>query len=397
MRRLEINILIFDFECTTSNKGNPFDQTNKAVCIGVKWLMNDSSWPPTIIYDSFSNVQEMVNRADMLVAFNAKFDLHWLRKVGISFEGKRIWDCQLGEFLLNDQKTPYPSLDQAAEKYGLDKKLDVVKLEYWDKNIDTDEVPREILSSYCKQDLILTEQVFLKQREQFEGSSKYALFKLQCLDLVVLEEMEYNGIQFESGRARDRAKEIETEMDSIYQQIKGLVEDVPFNLNSGDHLSAILYGGIISIDDRIPIGVYKSGGKVGQTRYKIVTKDYELPRLVEPLEGTEIVKPVGSPTVWKTNEDVLRTLKLSKTAKTLVNLIQKYTKIEKLRGTYLLGWSELIDKMNWPQDYERGVGMIHGNLNQCVAATGRLSSTKPNLQNPDPETKTYCTSRYLND
>ena len=44
--------------------------------------------------------------------------------------------------------------------------------------------------------------------------------------------------------------------------------------------------------------------------------------------------------------------------------------------------------MNWKKD------MIYGNLNQCVAVTGRLSSTKPNLQNVDPATKKYIETRY---
>lgn len=160
------------------------------------------------------------------------------------------------------------------------------------------------------------------------------------------------------------------------------------NLNSGDHLSCILYGGTIFIDTRVPIGVYKSGAKVGQTRYKIVVQDYQMPRLVEPLKGTEVKKPEGSQPIWQTNEDVLKTVKLNSKSRTIVELIKEYTKLEKLRGTYLEGWSDLIDKMHWPKN------MIHGNLNQCVAVTGRLSSSKPNLQNADPITQKYCLSRY---
>ena len=44
--------------------------------------------------------------------------------------------------------------------------------------------------------------------------------------------------------------------------------------------------------------------------------------------------------------------------------------------------------MDWP-DYT-----LFSNLNQCVASTGRLSSTKPNQQNFPPEAKTFCVSRY---
>ena len=62
--------------------------------------------------------------------------------------------------------------------------------------------------------------------------------------------------------------------------------------------------------------------------------------------------------------------------------------LEKRKTTYYHGLVKLIDEMNWTK------GIIHGQLNQCVAKTGRLSSSKPNLQNFDGEIKTPFTTRY---
>ena len=324
----------------------------------------------------------------MVCGFNIKFDLHWLRKVGVDISKLQIWDCQLAEFILNDQATPYPSLNDSAIKYGFAPKLDIVKLEYWDKGIDTDKIPRDILSDYLTQDLILTEQVYMKQLERFQTTDKgkFALFKLHCQDLLVLEEMEWNGIKFNTEKALTKANEIEVELAEISKLLSVQVGGIPFNCNSNDHISCLLYGGTITDDVRVPVGVYKTGIKTGQVRYKIVPKVYTLPRLVEPIAGTEVKK--GG--YWEVNETVLRKLKLSKEAKTVVKLLERYATLDKLRGTYLTGWSKLIDTMNWEKD------TLHGNLNQCVAITGRLSSTKPNLQNPDPTTKIYCESRYDN-
>lgn len=398
-----MNILTLDVETSISNKGNPFDTSNQLVCVGVKWLIDDNPWQPTIFYDDYSSLQEIINRADLLVGFNIKFDLHWLRRAGISFSGKRVWDCQIGEFLLESQLNPYPSLNQACEKYGLPTKLDVVKTEYWEKGIDTPDIPHEILSEYLTQDLLLTEQVYLKQAEQFEGESKYKypLFKLQNLDLLVLEEYEYNGIVFDATAARAKAVELEADKKRIEEELVALVGDAPYNLSSNDHVSAILYGGVIAVDTHIPVGVFKTGLKVGQPRYKIITKEYELPRLTEPLKGTETKferTPIeggayyehkDKPTHWKVNQDVMRSLKLNKRAKAVVDLLDKHSELEKLCGTYLNGWSDLILKMHWPSD------MIHGNLNQTTVVTGRLSSTKPNLQNADGRTKQFMISRYV--
>ena len=387
------NVLTLDCETLTSNKGNPFDLTNKLVCVGLKWNHLSDEHIQCVYEGGFDVIQYEIDRADLLVGFNIKFDLHWLRQIGIDISRVKVWDCQIGEFLLENQTNPYPSLDQAAEKYGFDKKLDIVKTEYWNKGIDTDCIPREVLSEYLAQDLTLTEQVFLEQHRQFkeEAKDKYTLFKLLCMDLLVLEEMEYNGIKFNTKEARQYATQIDIEQQEIYQKLVELIGNIPFNLNSNDHVSAILYGGFICIDDRIPVGVYKSGAKVGHTRYKIVTKKYDLPRLVEPLKGTETKEKEGEDTkYWLVNNTVLRTLKLSKRAKELVQLIQQYGELDKLKNTYLLGYSDLITKMNWEED------TLHGTLNQCTVVTGRLSSTRPNLQNSDPITKTFMRSKYVN-
>jgi DNA polymerase I-like protein with 3'-5' exonuclease and polymerase domains len=390
-----MNILILDVETTISNKGNPFDKRNKLVAIGLRWLHSKGSqicWEPEWL------AHQMIDEADILVGFNIKFDLHWLRRVGINFEGKRIWDCQIGEFILENQHNPYPSLNQAAEKYGLGQKLDVIKTDYWDKGIDTDQIPREILSEYLTQDLVLTEKVFLKQQEQFDSlwKSKYQLFKLHCFDLLVLEEMEWNGIKFNTEKALKKADEIEEELNGILEDLTSFTNGVPVNLGSNDDVSCLLYGGTITIDSRIPVGVYKTGNRVGETRYKIISKEYELPRLIEPLKGTSTKLKEGQTEqdakYWHVNDTVLRSLKATGKAKKVIALRNRYMELSKLQGTYLRGWSELIDKMGW--EHDNGVGVIHGNLNQCVAVTGRLSSTKPNLQNADPETKTYCESRY---
>jgi len=389
-----LRILTVDIECTSSNKGNPFDVTNRALMIGIKKqgekgicydLTDGINWIPII--------QEYIDEADMLVGFNIKFDLHWLQNKGILFEGKRVFDCQIAEFLLSNQREKYPSLNGALTRLSLPLKLNVVKEEYWDEGRDTSEVPVDILEEYLLGDLIGTEEVYKKQTNELVDAGLYKLFKLQCLDLCVLQKMEYNGIIFNTKKAREKADEISKELSNLVSSLNDYTNGISVNLNSGDHVSCLLYGGLIEEDIRIPIGEYKTGEKIGQTRYKILTKQYNLPRLITPLKGTERLKKGDTKDTaryWQTNDDVIRSLKPDKGAKKLLDLLKKYTTLEKLRGTYLIGWSNLLEEMNWEKD------IIHGNLNQCVASTGRLTSTKPNLQNADPQTKIYCESRYDN-
>ena len=161
-----MNILTLDVETTTWNKGNPFDRRNKLVLTGVKKL-NDRP----VCFDKsfhFSILQDWVNSADVLVGFNIKFDIHWLMNIGVTLDNvKQIWDCQIAEFLLESQLNKYPSLNEAMDKYGLPRKLDVVKSEYWDKGLNTTDVPAQILLDYLEGDLVGTEEVFKRQARQF--------------------------------------------------------------------------------------------------------------------------------------------------------------------------------------------------------------------------------------
>jgi DNA polymerase-1 len=91
---------------------------------------------------------------------------------------------------------------------------------------------------------------------------------------------------------------------------------------------------------------------------------------VNPLPKSELLKE-GK---FATDEATLRKLK-GPAAKKYVSVLLKYAELEKLIGTYYEGIPKLNKEMHWPK------GMIHGQFNQVVAKTGRLSSSKPNLQN----------------
>ena len=217
----------------------------------------------------------------------------------------------------------------------------------------------------------------------------YKLFRLQCADLLVLQEMEWNGMLFAKDEALQRADELEIETAQLIRDIRELVGSEVINIGSDDHISAVLYGGIIEEVVKVPDGVFKTGKRAGEIKFKNTIVEHVFERLIEPLKKTETKKNLkGDKETWAVNVDVLKKLKANKKGKEIVNLILQYRKLDKLKTTYLRGWVKTMEENDW-QD-----SMIHGNLNQCVAVTGRLSSSKPNLQNPDKETKRYLRSRY---
>lgn len=372
------NILTSDFEVTTWNKGNPFDLRNKAVCLAFK----EDDKETDVDFDVYTYpYKKALLDYDLCVFFNAKFDLHWYRKLGFTLPTK-IWCCQLAEFLLSGQTEKYPSLENTAVKYGLGHKVDVVKMDYWERGVNTDSIPREILSDYAKQDVELTYAIYLKQLEQFQSNPLlFKLFKLQCQDLLVLEEMEWNGLIFDEQKCLDTADVLDKEIEQIKEGLSKVYPDVPINFNSGDQLSAFLFGGVIKEETKEHIGFYKTGDKAGQPKYKNVIKEHVLPRLVEPGKST---KKEG---VFKTDEATLRKLK-GKAAKTFVGPLLRLAELDKLNSTYYRGLVNKRIEMNWPE------GEIHGQFNQVVAGTGRLSSSSPNLQNFSGECLDIFVSRY---
>ena len=136
-----MNFLVLDTETTTSNYGNAYDVNNKLVCISY-WYNGIANTVPNSP-ESLSLIQEFVDSCDIIVGFHFKFDLHWLKKEGIVFNDKQIWDIQSAEFVKSHQtlKLSQNSLDQACERYEVTGKLKVVEEEYWSKGINTDEIP----------------------------------------------------------------------------------------------------------------------------------------------------------------------------------------------------------------------------------------------------------------
>lgn len=376
------NPVVLDVESTISAKGNPFNQKNKLVTIQLK----QGNAPAVVIAaDQFHEALPILEAASCIIAFNAKFDLAWVRRQ-LGFVPTVVWDCQLAEFMFSGQTQKYPSLQGTCEKYAVGHKIDIVKTEYWEKGIDTDQIPFDVLAEYGAQDVNVTWDVFQKQIKLFseDYQSLFKLFRLCCNDLIVLQEMENNGIQYDTEGSLRTADDLERQVQELERKLYEFTGGVPVNFDSRDHVSCLLYGGTITEDVRLPIGVYKTGAKVGQPRYKINTVSHQLPRLVVPVKGSELKKEG----YFSTDEATLLTVKTNKTTKKVIEWLLERSKIMKLKSTYLLGLPKTIDEMGWKY------GMLHSNLNQCVAATGRLSSTKPNQQNLPKEAKRFCVSRY---
>lgn len=374
-------IIALDSENQTYNKGSWSDSRFKSVCYS--FATSDSSGCLPSNQDGLASLREQLVSAKLLVGYNWKYDIGVFRKLGLDLTGYQCWDCQLGEFILSNQRERYPSLEGSLIRHDLGHKIDVVKTEYWEKGKQTDEVPWDILSEYAEQDAKMTLALYHRQQEIMTPEQK-RLCRLQCMDLLVLAEMEYNGLIYNEELCNSRAESIKTEIQSITGELSSIYPNIVINFNSGDQLSAFLYGGTIVQEVREHVGFFKTGQKIGEPRYRVHEVSHELPRLVTPIRGSELAKPG----VWSTNADTLLKLKGSKKTKGIIEKIQRQVRLGTLLSKSYLGIIKANAEGFWPP------GRIHGQFNQVVAQTGRLSSSNPNTQNLDAEVGDLFVSRY---
>jgi DNA polymerase I-like protein with 3'-5' exonuclease and polymerase domains len=382
-----MRVVSYDLETFTFNKGNAFDSRNKLCLAGVgtgeEYEIYDIEYTDTPYREQLDTLRSSLLSSDVIVIANAKFELAWSRKYGIDLYDKRIWDVLLCHFILTNQSHPYPSLNDVAEYYGLGTKLDKIA-EYWAKGYQTNEIPYDELEEYLKRDLELTLQIYYKQKEELDRRPHLkSLVNVSMMDTLVLADMEYNGLFYDFDLSQERAKGLQEKITSLDEKLVNIYDIAGINWNSNDHLSAILYGGILKIECRVPTERTLKGGTIKRGE-KNGVKEVEMPRLVEPLKGSECAK-AG---YWKTAEDVLKSLKAKGKAKEIISLVLERSLLDKELNTYALGLPKLYAEKHWESN------IIYGNLNQTVAKTGRLSSSGPNRQNFSEGAKRCIVSRF---
>jgi len=380
---------VIDTEATTFEKGHPYSEPNRLCVFGIGANDDFVSYPieHSLDYPYGPNlrlVQERLSRSKMVVGLNIKYDFGWSWCYDLVLDDNiLVWDCAVAEYISSGQLHTYPSMNDLCDKYGIPQKEDLVS-KYWDAGINTPDIPLGEVQEYNINDLKRTEQIFKCQL----GDIPKELHKLilnSSKDSLVTSEMEFNGIKYDVETSIKEGGEILRRIEALDQILCGIINFQHINWNSGDHISAVLYGGVVKYSIRESFTfVYKDQKKspVEKQRWKECLQEF--PRLVEPLPRTEL-KKVG---FFSTDVKTLAKLKAKGTTKEIINLLLERSVLEKEVSTYFHGIPKLIEEMRW------STNIIHPNFNHCVTRTSRLSGSRPNPQNIPESVRKCLISRY---
>ena len=262
------------------------------------------------------------------VGHHLKYDAHVFLNYQIHLNGI-AHDSMLESFVLNSTATRH-DMDSVASKY-----LNIETTKYEDvagkgaKQICFDQVDIETAAHYAAEDADITLQIHQTLWPKIQAIPELERLYLDIEQPLVnvLQKMEYRGVLVDAEMLRQQSQEL-AETIAETETVAHIEAEGPFNLDSPKQLREILY-------DRLGFPV------LGKT-------------------------PKGQPS---TAEAILQ--ELSAEYK-LPNLILRYRALSKLKSTY-------TDKL--PLEINASTGRIHTSYHQAVAATGRLSSSNPNLQN----------------
>ena len=262
------------------------------------------------------------------VAQNAKYDITVLRRYGIEVRGE-LWDTMVAHYLLNPELRH--NMDYMAETLLGYKTIHIEELigpkGRGQKSMR--DVSPLLVKDYAAEDADITLRLKHVLEPMLADKGATRLFKEVEMPLVpVLAEMEMNGVLIDTKTLGEVSRLLTERAHAVEQEIYALAGE-EFNIASPKQVGDILFG-------KMQIAEKAKKTKTGQ---------------------------------YVTSEEVLQQLRGKNP---IVGKILDYRGLKKLLGTYV----EALPKLVNPR-----TGHIHTSFNQCVTATGRLSSSDPNLQN----------------
>ena len=423
---------------------SPFNPDNKCVSAHFRWLdgsvqtlvfhHNEKAVP-----DNPAPLQQALKEADLLVAHNAKFDILWLIEMG--FHIPALCFCtMIGEYILAKGQRQQLSLKDTAERRDVTRKKSDLVDELFKSGTGFEAMPLDTVIEYAEADVIACSEIYQAQLDDYAKEQNKSMMNVVTLMnemLLFLVEIERNGIAVDLQALQRLKVEFQHEYDGLKKRLDEIVEEVmgdtPIKLSSGEDMTKVIYSRGV-IDKKAHAQVWNIGtDSEGKSLYPPRMNETERKRAVRAttyvVQRTDAIccdkcdgrgqfrriKKNGEPFKnlstcpdckgkgaffvpngktaglklspekvedasalgFKTDKQTITRLILQAERKgndLAVEFLTKLTRMNAL-STYLDSFIQGIET------WTRSNGLLHTNMNQCITATGRLSSSNPNFQN----------------
>lgn len=320
---------IFCFDCETTG----FDVFTCRV-VGMSFAIREhEAW---FVYFTPQNESEFAQILKPLfedasvdkIGQNMKFDMLFLKKLGIEVRGTK-YDTMLMHYILDPESRH--GMDYLSERYLRYTPIHIDSLiGKGQKQLTMDMVPLAQISEYAAEDADVTFQLYGVLRKMLEDQSQMNLYlQIEEPMIQVLVDMEWEGVSINTQALHQYSKILTQRLEVLESEIREMSDTPDLNINSSRQLGEVLFAKM------------KIASKPKMTKTKQYCTDEEY--LQGFAEKNEIVRK-----------------------------ILDYRGVKKLVSTYVDALPALVNPVT---------GKIHTSYNQAVTATGRLSSTNPNLQN----------------
>ncbi len=323
-------IVSIDTETTSTD---PFEARLVGVSISIKAgeaffipIFHDSG--KTIPFKEFEKVMKPILEDGTVkkCGQNIKYDFHILREAGIEMRGL-YFDTMVASYLLTPNKLNHNLDDISRENLGIFKIKTSDVLGTGRNQISMNEVPIEKITEYASEDADCVFQlVDILEQGLKKNNLTDLFFNLEMPLVRVLAETEKNGVAIDTKVLKELSDKAEGELDVLSKKIQKIAGE-EFNINSTKQLQEILFNKL-----KLPtVKKTKTGFSTDVSVLEKLASDYEI-----------------------------------------ADFLLQYRERQKLKSTYLDALPEILNKKD---------NLIHTSFNQTVTATGRLSSSEPNLQN----------------
>ena len=439
----------------------PFSGRNSLVSVGIKDIdtgkhvykffhHNELHLRPNHVADDAREIQDILDKATLIIGHNLKHDTIWCRESGFKVPDCAMWDTSIAEYVMaRGQRMGY-SLEDIANTRGLAaKKTDLTK-DYLAKGIGFEAMPIDIVEEYGIGDLDTTHELFDDQQKRLASPANSGLISTVLMMNEfsnVLSKWQANGIKIDRVELERVRAEYVGEQSVLIERLNDIARkylgDTPFNLNSGEDKSVLLYSRRITDKHawkkHFNIGTNDLGKPLRRPKHtsaafrdairKLTTVEYRTkasqcadcqgkgrvsktlksglqsaPRYIcKPCGGCGVIYiPTGRVAGFKltpetvhdcsvngfvTDSDKLDALRAQTDNPEILEFLEKSQRLNAV-NSYISTFCDGILFNLTNRDF------LYTNFNQLVTATGRLSSSDPNFQN-QPRGKTFPVRRAV--